>query len=60
MRLEPKDAKSFSFPHTAISLDIGAKAEIVGNLDAVTCLDTLVAFVSACYTHKQLQMAYER
>ena len=30
-----------------------------GHLDAVTCLDTLVAFVRAYYTHKQLQMAYE-
>lgn len=60
MRFEPKDAKSFSFPHIAINLDIDATAEIVGYLGVVTCLDTLVAFVSACYTHKQLQMAYER
>lgn len=50
----------FYFPHTDISLHISATEEIVGHLDAVTCLDTLVAFVSACYTHEQLQMADER
>lgn len=46
--------------NTIISLDSGTTAEIVSHLDAVTCLDTLVAFVSASYTHKQLQMAYEK
>lgn len=59
VRFEPKDAKSFS-SHTDISLDIDTTAEIVGYLDTVMCVDTLVAFVSAGYTHKQLQMAYER
>ena len=54
-----KDAFPFFFPHF-IDLDNGATVDIVGHLDAVTCLDTLVAFVGACYTHKQLQMAYGR
>lgn len=42
------------FPQTNISLDIGATAELFGHLDTVMCR------VSACYTLKQLQMAYER
>lgn len=48
MRFKPTHDKSFHFSHTISNLDTGATTDMVGHLDAVTCLTTLVAFVSAC------------